>query len=318
MVVTASGTAAAISGQGWGATASETNASNAQLPLGENLLVNTDWQESTDGWVAGWDGDSGLIITRGFDLSGWSGSPVRTSYVLINGTPAIGKVVDGLSQPVWENLASLRRYSPRITPGDRLHCSYYMGMHRCNSMVVITWFNAAGTYLSSESFNSTSALEAKKFGHGATENAERVGGFVTVPADAVYMHIIPRMVSVGGEFNPYLFHGWPMVAKVSATQTTAPAYRTGQADRYVDYTAENTAAAISGQGALATLDTITATQITAGTITASKLSVTSLDAITATIGLLRTASTGARMELESNQGRVYDSGGTLRVRWGVW
>ena len=55
-----------------------------------------------------------------------------------------------------------------------------------------------------------------------------------------------------------------------------------------------------------------------GTVTANKLSVTSLDAITATIGLLRTATTGARMELESNQGRVYDSSNVLRVRWGIW
>jgi len=55
-----------------------------------------------------------------------------------------------------------------------------------------------------------------------------------------------------------------------------------------------------------------------GSVTASKLAVTSLDAITGTIGLLRTASSGARMELESNQGRVYDSGGTMRVRWGIW
>ena len=71
-------------------------------------------------------------------------------------------------------------------------------------------------------------------------------------------------------------------------------------------------------GALSMQRAVNSDLIVDGAITAAKLSVTSLDAITATIGLLRTASTGARMELESNQGRVYDSGGTLRVRWGVW
>ena len=55
-----------------------------------------------------------------------------------------------------------------------------------------------------------------------------------------------------------------------------------------------------------------------GVLTAGNISVSSLDALSATIGLLRTASTGARMELESNQGRVYDSSNTLRVRWGIW
>ena len=48
------------------------------------------------------------------------------------------------------------------------------------------------------------------------------------------------------------------------------------------------------------------------------MSVGSLDAITATIGLLRTATSGARLELESNQVRVYDGAGTLRVRMGIW
>ena len=62
---------------------------------------------------------------------------------------------------------------------------------------------------------------------------------------------------------------------------------------------------------------ITADKILAGAVTAAKISVTSLDAITATIGLLRTASTGARVEIESNQIRVYDAT-RLRVRIGVW
>jgi hypothetical protein len=62
---------------------------------------------------------------------------------------------------------------------------------------------------------------------------------------------------------------------------------------------------------------ITADEIAAGAVTAAKISVTSLDAITATIGLLRTASTGARVEIESNQIRVYDAT-RLRVRIGVW
>jgi hypothetical protein len=56
----------------------------------------------------------------------------------------------------------------------------------------------------------------------------------------------------------------------------------------------------------------------AGGITAAKLSVTSLSAITATIGTLRTATTGARVEITDNLIRVYDSSNTLRVRLGIW
>ena len=56
----------------------------------------------------------------------------------------------------------------------------------------------------------------------------------------------------------------------------------------------------------------------AGSITADKLAVTSLSAITATIGTLRTATTGARVEITDNLIRVYDSSNTLRVRLGIW
>ena len=63
---------------------------------------------------------------------------------------------------------------------------------------------------------------------------------------------------------------------------------------------------------------ITADEIAAGAVTAAKISVTELSAITATIGTLRTATTGARLEIESNQIRVYDSSNVLRVRLGIW
>ena len=63
---------------------------------------------------------------------------------------------------------------------------------------------------------------------------------------------------------------------------------------------------------------INASKIAAGAVTAAKMSVDSLSAITATIGTLRTATTGARTEIKDNLIEVYDSNGTLRVRMGVW
>lgn len=64
--------------------------------------------------------------------------------------------------------------------------------------------------------------------------------------------------------------------------------------------------------------TITGDKIVAGTISAAALGVSSLSSITATIGLLRTSTTGARTEIDNNQIRVYDSNGVLRVRLGIW
>nr|DAE53971.1 MAG TPA: tail protein [Bacteriophage sp.] len=63
---------------------------------------------------------------------------------------------------------------------------------------------------------------------------------------------------------------------------------------------------------------ITSEMIQASAITADKLSVDSLSAITGTIGTLRTATSGARTEIKDNLIEVYDANNNLRVRMGVW
>ena len=64
---------------------------------------------------------------------------------------------------------------------------------------------------------------------------------------------------------------------------------------------------------------ISGDMIQANAITAPKIHVDSLSAISAVIGTLRTATSGARLEIvDSNLIRVYDGNGTLRVRMGVW
>jgi hypothetical protein len=54
-----------------------------------------------------------------------------------------------------------------------------------------------------------------------------------------------------------------------------------------------------------------------GSVEAGKLNVSQLSAITATIGTLRTATSGARVEIKDNIIEVYDST-RLRVRMGIW
>ena len=63
---------------------------------------------------------------------------------------------------------------------------------------------------------------------------------------------------------------------------------------------------------------VTADKLSASSVTAEKLSIKSLSAITATIGTLRTKTTGARTEIKDNLIEVYDENNVLRVRMGVW
>ena len=63
---------------------------------------------------------------------------------------------------------------------------------------------------------------------------------------------------------------------------------------------------------------ISSGMIQSNAITTDKLNVSSLSSITATIGTLRTATTGARTEIKDNLIEVYDENNVLRVRMGVW
>ncbi len=63
---------------------------------------------------------------------------------------------------------------------------------------------------------------------------------------------------------------------------------------------------------------ITSGMLQAGCVTADKMSVNTLSAITARIGTLKTADSGARTVIQDNLISVYDSSNTLRVRMGVW
>jgi len=87
-------------------------------------------------------------------------------------------------------------------------------------------------------------------------------------------------------------------------------------DKLYRYDGANWIKAVDGADISA--GTVTTNALAAGSVTAAKISVTSLSAIVADVGLLRTASSGARSEIEANQIRVYDSAGTMRVRIGVW
>lgn len=63
---------------------------------------------------------------------------------------------------------------------------------------------------------------------------------------------------------------------------------------------------------------ITNNMIQSNAVTADKMDVGSLSAITATIGTLRTKTSGARMELHDNLILIYDENNVVRIRLGVW
>lgn len=111
------------------------------------------------------------------------------------------------------------------------------------------------------------------------------------------------------------------IASLSVAKLIAGSITVGQYIQSSSYVAGSAGWRIDGNGSAEfsfamIRGTLVASQIGVGTVTASKINVTSLDAITATIGTLRTASSGARMEIQDNRIRIYDSSNVLRVKIG--
>lgn len=103
------------------------------------------------------------------------------------------------------------------------------------------------------------------------------------------------------------------VGKLTTTATTAFA----EIHMYVNWGATFT----SGETRVAGFrleERIPGNLIVEGSITANALAVTSLSSVSAIIGTLRTATTGARTEIKDNLIEVYDASNVRRVRLGIW
>lgn len=170
-----------------------------------------------------------------------------------------------------------------IEEGKDYEFSVYTGAHRCNVGVLIEYFNSAGTSIAT-SFGDTNKAELA--GGKSIVNFKRIGGISRAPSGACAARIhCAKYDTYAGQGDSYGFFMKPMVAEASANQTRLSPYKE------------------SGLG----------TKITPGGITTPSLS-----ALSATIGLLRTATSGARTEIQDNLIQVFDSNNVLRIRMGQW
>ena len=100
---------------------------------------------------------------------------------------------------------------------------------------------------------------------------------------------------------------------VQGSQTELQSKVLIQADKFEIVNGTGSAAPFSVSGGVTTMNNAMIKNLGA-----SNISVTNLSAISANIGILRTASTGARTEIRDNLILVYDAANKLRVRIGVW
>ncbi|OAI62801.1 hypothetical protein RSP795_10195 [Ralstonia solanacearum] len=176
-------------------------------------------------------------------------------------------------------------YSNQFTveDGKDYEFSVYTGAHRCTVGVLIEFFNSAGTSIgTSFGDTNTAQLNAGK----TVADFKRVGAITRAPSGASAARLLcAKYDTYARQADSFGFFMRPMVAEASANQTRLSPYKE------------------SGLG----------TKITPGGISTPTLS-----AISATIGVLRTATSGARTEIQDNLIRVFDHNNVMRVRIGVW
>lgn len=228
--VTEGRVAAAIAGQGDLATRN-----SATLPFGYgNLVINSDFVNSTFGWAPAWDGTTGGTINRGINLPGWHGQ-INVLFANRVGTPPAGAVFDAFITDAPGGTAGYRRFAIPVLPGERIYHSWLLGPHRCNAHGIIGFYNGSGDYISEWAGSTVANNGGASGGNPATMG--RSEGFATAPENARYARIWVRAV-VNGENEPYIFCAQPFVTKVPSSQTSSPPYSPGPSDRAADRTAD--------------------------------------------------------------------------------
>jgi hypothetical protein len=212
---------------------------NALVAAGTgNRVILSDLNKGVVGWIAGASTfEMGAALTTG----------------VVNGLPTL--ILTATAASAGQLALTYPAYRFACQAGEQLSVGAILGLSStATGAVNINWWNASGNYIGQTSNIGSIA---------AADGFTTVRGMVTVPAGAVSGDLVLQAnTTAAGFFNMYASR--PMVQGVPTGQTVHPGYMSGpNAVPGADVTAANIAAAITGQGALATLNQATwATQVT--------------------------------------------------------
>ena len=219
--ITGANTAAAIAGQGWGATAAEAAASNALVPGSGNAAVDSDFRFTYAFWsnlfssAGSWTNSSFAVGGKKY-LWRYATAPPSGAQAVFGGNPVT-------AMPV--------------VPGQRVEVSAEVGASGMSSTALtVDYYDAVPAYL-------TTAIILSN-----PTNFARSGGFAVAPAGAAFA--APGFIAFAtGGVDASLQWTEPLIRPASAAQTALTAYVPGlQAEPGANITGNNTAAAIAGQG----------------------------------------------------------------------
>ncbi|WP_084398264.1 phage tail protein [Henriciella aquimarina] len=292
--VTFYNTAAAIIGQDWGATASEGDASNDVVRQEAAPLNRLPEQYAMPHQAS----RPALYTPQGNVRT----TDTSRAHAVLRGLSAIPVESDETQPYFFIRLTSGSGRTNMVLPDGRF--AYKILVSTFSSVTSIT-----------VRLRDASNVSRYSFTFARTAATQLIEGYFDVSGASAGTNEFYLDLSFGlsGTVYSQAWYHYAYIAQIPTTQSALgplPAidYKLLGIEDDADVTGDHVAAGFQGQGALATLNELGP----------AYLAVPSLAAITGTIGLLRTATSGARTEIEDNQIRVYDASGTLRVRMGVW
>ena len=289
-VILAAGTALDFANVG-GSTKPANNATvgadstNLKAGTGVNLVANPSLRDSISPWYT--------YINTGAGRTG-----TITQFINSNGAPAgYGSVrlsIVGNTSTTYDDSLHLNAAPIPCTPGERLELQAKVQIFRGNAQLQVTFLDSNNTFLGSYLL---SGGTSEAFGDTAwsTNISDFVylWGFSTVPSSAIKAYIEVRVKRTQTTQSTDLYVTQPYIGRATAIQTTPspwvdsmPYISGANASTYI----ANAAIGSAQIGSIALVGT-------------SNFSV-------------KTATSGARMEMDSRFIKVYDSNGTLRVQLG--
>lgn len=218
------------------------------------------------------------------DLAGPSWAPPGSRCLVMrqNGTSA----PNGYSEIGSVNMT--------VTASVWYEYSVYSGAHRCNLDLFLYWLNGNGTVIGNTGFIPATRNNQEASGGSALPGFKRLFQVAQAPAGAVMARMMLRKTGTLAPSDSYAFWCQPYLGTATGPNQSQPS----------PWSPPGIGTQIHG-GAIKT-----------STITADRLAVTSLSAVSGTIGTLSSAASGARFELNTFGLVTYDTNNIDRCRFG--
>jgi hypothetical protein len=220
---------------GWGATAAQSAAENAQVATGRNQLVDYDFRKVDAYW---------RTVSQSGSVTAAEGTSAGVRFRSITGSGvSVGNFVQADSYPDRTRFVCY--------PGQVIEASGYLAQGNCSSATIfIQFFTAANATAGFSSLVSSAVTDTVT----TFDDWDRLSVIAAAPANTAYATINFR--GTASSSSPTLYLTKPLMAYANSGQTTPSPWSPGMDNvPGADVTGDNVATSVVGQGALATKNT---------------------------------------------------------------